>query len=63
MTDLSQSVNLCPRCESRPAAAPHECPYDVEINENHESLCDCCEACEQDCCDDSYSRRSPRRST
>lgn len=33
-------------------AEPHTCPYDEDINDDHETLCHCCRACEQECCDD-----------
>lgn len=28
---------------------PHTCPYAEEINEDYESLCNCCEKCEHEC--------------
>lgn len=43
----------CRRNCPRPLAeTPHLCPYGMEINEDHESLCLCCEDCEQECADD-----------
>lgn len=30
----------------------HTCPYAVEINDNHEAACECCQRCEQECADD-----------
>lgn len=29
--------------------APHTCPYSEEINGDSETLCTCCDACEQSC--------------
>jgi hypothetical protein len=31
-------------------AEEHTCPFAVEIHGDHESLCNCCEACEHECC-------------
>ena len=42
--------NLC-RCGNL-ATPPHQCPYSVEINDDFESLCTCCEDCQQNCMDD-----------
>jgi hypothetical protein len=28
---------------------PHPCPYQEEINDDHEFRCDCCPACTQEC--------------
>ena len=30
---------------------PHECPYAVEINDDHEP-CTCCDSCAGECADD-----------
>ena len=35
-----------------PAKEPHFCPYRREINDDSETLCDCCERCEDECRDD-----------
>ena len=40
------------KCEKNPAAEEHTCPYSVEINDDTESLCTCCEDCESNCADD-----------
>lgn len=40
----------CGHCRGRnDATEPHTCPFKVEINEDMETLCDCCEACTQEC--------------
>jgi len=31
------------------AAEPHTCPYKEEINEDHESTCECCDECRTEC--------------
>jgi hypothetical protein len=33
----------------RQALEPHPCPYQEEINDDSESLCECCEACAYEC--------------
>ena len=33
------------------AEEPHVCPYNVEINDDEETLCNCCDDCKQDCID------------
>jgi hypothetical protein len=41
------------RCShSVPGTEPHVCPYRAEIGDDVETLCLCCEACEQECADD-----------
>jgi hypothetical protein len=35
-----------------PAAELHVCPYQSEINDDNETLCNCCSECERDCSDD-----------
>jgi hypothetical protein len=44
------------RCSKRgcvnEARALHPCPYASEINDDSESLCDCCETHTQECADD-----------
>lgn len=42
-----------PHCRHANAAAePHTCPFQVEINEDTETLCKCCDLCEGECADD-----------
>jgi hypothetical protein len=42
----------CERCEKHDAQDPHPCPYNVEMNEDEDTLCDCCEDCEYECVQD-----------
>lgn len=37
------------KCDKNPAKAPHTCPFKTEIY-NDNSLCDCCDECEKECC-------------
>jgi len=44
---------LCEKCGKNPAQEPHPCPYQEEINDNHDpECCTCCPECEQQCRDD-----------
>ena len=40
---------LCPKCHKNAANEKHTCPYSEDINDDHESLCSCCDECRQDC--------------
>ena len=31
---------------------PHPCPYQQEINDDSETLCNCCAECQAECADD-----------
>jgi hypothetical protein len=42
-------INGCGHDEEQ---EPHVCPYASEINNDDETLCTCCEKCEQQCADD-----------
>jgi hypothetical protein len=44
--------NKCPKCEKGEAILDHTCPYAEEINEDCESVCDCCEDCIRNCAND-----------
>jgi len=43
------SSGKCSRCQKNDASEDHTCPYAEEINDDHESLCDCCADCEYEC--------------
>lgn len=42
---------LCDHCQINEAQDPHPCPYRVEIDEDEESLCNCCKECREKCAD------------
>lgn len=44
-----ETLNKCKRCDKRPATEMHTCPYQEEINDDHELHCDCCDECQHDC--------------
>lgn len=43
---------VCETCEQKPGTEPHPCPYRSEIYEDEETLCNCCDECRSNCCDD-----------
>lgn len=43
---------VCMKCKKTDAEPQHTCPYKREINDDNESLCNCCQPCRQDCSDD-----------
>lgn len=49
---IVSSSGKCSRCQKNDASEDHTCPYAEEINDDHESLCDCCADCEHECCMD-----------
>lgn len=44
--------NLCTNCGNNPAKELHTCSYRSDVNNDDTTLCDCCEDCEYDCCQD-----------
>ncbi len=38
----------CPRCKKE-GKEDHDCPYAVEINNDTETMCNCCDTCEREC--------------
>lgn len=47
--DLTAAAPKMCRCGKNEAREPHTCPYAEEINDDSTTLCDCCEACSQEC--------------
>lgn len=40
----------CERCqELKGTPELHSCPYQCEINDDHEEACNCCEECSDQC--------------
>lgn len=39
----------CSHCKRNDAQEEHTCPYQSEINDDNESLCDCCDECTDNC--------------
>lgn len=42
----------CERCSAPVDGELHTCPYQEDINDDHESLCNCCADCSYECCMD-----------
>lgn len=36
-------------CAENNEIQPHTCPYQEELNNDHETLCECCPYCEMQC--------------
>lgn len=43
--------NLCQQCKENLGEPSHGCPFEEEINDDSEKLCNCCESCEESCMD------------
>lgn len=42
-----------PTCKcGKPGQPDHTCPYASDINDDHETLCNCCDDCCGECADD-----------
>lgn len=39
----------CPSCEKNNANELHTCPFKEEINNDSETLCECCDDCTHEC--------------
>ena len=39
----------CEKCDKNPASEPHPCPYAEEIDDDHTTLCTCCDECTEEC--------------
>lgn len=43
---------MCHGCHKNPAAPSHACPYKEDMDNDTETLCNCCDACRDQCCMD-----------
>ncbi len=41
---------LC-HCQENEALPDHECPYSMDVG-NGDTICNCCESCQAECCSD-----------
>ena len=46
-----EESNTCERCGNEPQKL-HTCPYAADVGGDHETLCNCCFDCEDQCCQD-----------
>lgn len=42
-------LEVCTRCKKNAKAAEHACPYQSDVNDDHETLCTCCGDCAHEC--------------
>lgn len=42
----------CESCNKNEGSELHTCPYNEDVCDDHESLCNCCEDCTQECAND-----------
>jgi len=40
---------LCPKCHENEKQEQHECPHAVELNNDEEFRCECCDKCAYEC--------------
>ncbi len=40
---------LCQRCDTNPALPQHPCPYNEDINNCSDNVCNCCDKCAYEC--------------
>lgn len=46
---VPREPELCQSCGKNPAEELHTCPYQEDINDDHETLCNCCDECRHNC--------------
>ena len=51
LIDVSDN-DKCSICKINDAKSEHTCPYAEDINDDSDSLCNCCSNCEHECCMD-----------
>lgn len=44
-----KTIPTCSRCEKNPQQEEHYCPFQLEINDDENFLCDCCDECTHEC--------------
>ena len=52
MTETCKGTNCRRAANPSPATESHTCPFSVEVHDDKEFKCNCCEGCEQECRDD-----------
>ena len=51
LIDVSDN-DKCSICKINEAQSKHTCPYAEDINDDSDSLCNCCSNCKHECCMD-----------
>jgi hypothetical protein len=49
---VMEELKMCKKCGKYPATQPHPCPYNSDVNNDNETLCNCCYHCASICADD-----------
>ena len=49
---IDNEKNNCNNCEVNDGKSLHTCPFSEEINNDTQTLCNCCSTCENECCMD-----------
>ncbi len=44
----NQKMDNCGKCGNK-SDGPRSCPYEEDLNDNHEEICTCCEKCAEEC--------------
>lgn len=44
-----EKYGKCQQCKKRPGRHLHHCPFECEVHDNPNKMCNCCDYCEQDC--------------
>ena len=52
MRNLDYYEPICEKCENNSSNGLKNCPYKVEINDDRETLCNCCSDCSRQCAED-----------
>ncbi len=43
---------VCQNCKKNLSTEDHLCPYKSDVNNDSETLCNCCDDCRFECCQD-----------
>lgn len=50
---IERGIYNCPRCHGNSKSRyPHTCPFESDMNGNHDAYCYCCASCENNCAGD-----------
>lgn len=52
MQEENYSTFVCESCKGPTDPVKYTCPYQEDVNGNYETLCNCCDSCQQNCIDD-----------
>ena len=49
MTIVLEDDGMCEECGKNPKTAPHQCPYQYDVNDDHDYGCTSCDECTHEC--------------